>query len=230
MNQNKWSRNLRLPRWVEIVKSNSRGGLLFGLALGAWLAGGMAGQAQVTVAVDPGKSWIGYMSWYDTSDKYLGGTNCLTAKLPAGFVPNSASAARLVLGINSSTYATNGVFNLADGTPNRILDTDFYVELGTNYGGQTVTFNGVVESNSLPSQWTAYAVVKEFTPPNYGYVGADTVPLTSGAFTVSRHIGAGDLAQFGFYIYGPNTPPGSADSRQTVSILVANPAQPAVKK
>ena len=65
-------------------------------------------------------------------------------------MPTPDKPTRLLLGINTSTYATNGVFNLADGTPNRILENDLIVDVSKNFGGQTVAFKGVVESNSLP--------------------------------------------------------------------------------
>ena len=64
-----------------------------------------------------------------------------------------------MLGMNTNSYALDGTNDLANGTPNRHLDSDFYVDTGLAHGGETVTFSGTVESNSLPPSVEAYACV-----------------------------------------------------------------------
>lgn len=185
----------------------------------------------VTVTVDPTQNWQGFINYYTLADGYLGSFGAATSEVPAGFIPDQATATRVILGINTTTYdATSpasvggqpvNTFNNPDGSPNKHLESDFYVDVGTIYGGSSVTFNGSVESNGLPAGWTAYAFIKEFGP-GYAYVGpATTSPLTPGAFSVTRNIAVNNISQYGFYVYGPNTAPASADSLKKVSVLVA---------
>jgi hypothetical protein len=189
-----------------------------------------------TVTVDPTQTWIGFLNYLTTNDAYVGGFSIGPSDLPAGFIPDQASATRVILGINTSTYdamapASVGgqpvnTFNNPDGTPNKHLELDFYVDVGGLYSGTALTFNGTVESNGLPAGWVAYCVIKEFTS-GYGYVGATPVALpSSGPFTVTRLIAAGDNSQYGFYVYGPNMAPGSPASTKKVSILVATATLP----
>lgn len=185
----------------------------------------------VTVTVDPAQNWQGYLNYLTVTDAYVGGLPVSTADLPGAFAPDQATATRLNLGINTSTYDATDVgliggqamntFNNPDGSPNKHLETDFYVDAGTIYGGTALTFKGTVASNGLPAGWTAYAFIKEFGS-GYSYVGATTKPLTAGAFSINRNIAAGNISQYGFYVYGPNTAPGSANASKNISIIVGN--------
>ncbi len=189
----------------------------------------------VTVTVDPTQNWQGFLNYSTVGDAYVSGFSVATTDLPGGFLPDQTTATRLSLGINTSTYdATDAAaiggqpantFNKPDGSPNKHLETDFYVDVGTLYGGVDLTFKGTVESNGLPAGWIAYAVIKEFGP-GYSYVGAVTKRLTAGAFSVNRAIGVGNISQYGFYVYGPNTAPDSPQSLKTVSIFVGGTSTP----
>jgi hypothetical protein len=213
-----------IQRLAEILNPSVRRPLRLCLILAALFAVTFPGQAQFNAIVDPSQKWLGYISIYDTNEVFVRSMASPTANIRAVFVPTPASATRLLLGMNTNTYALDGTNDLADGTPNRHLDADVYVDTGMTYGGQTVTFSGTVESNSLPASVEAYAFVKEFTPPNYGFVGNSRVPLVAGTpFTISRPIADGNICQYGFYLYGPNAAPGSANARQAVSVLVAKP-------
>lgn len=179
-----------------------------------------------TVTVDPTKKWTGYLSYFTLDNGFLKGFSIAASNLPAVFIPNQASATRLILGINTSTYDATvrspfslpvNSFNNPDGTPNKNLEANFYVEENT-HGGQAMTFQGSVESNGIPAGWTAYAMIKEFMSA-YGFVGITTAPLTPGAFSVTRLIAPGNISQYGFYVYGPNTAPGSPNSAKKISIL-----------
>ncbi|MGN6552623.1 MAG: immunoglobulin domain-containing protein, partial [Verrucomicrobiota bacterium] len=128
-----------------------------------------------------------------------------------------------LLRVNTNTYnPADPYWSLPDGTGNKHLEANFYVDAGTTLGGQDVTFVGTVESNSLPAGWTCDAVIKEFAP-GYAYIGLTRVPIVGGeAFSVNRTIGAGNIAQYGFITYGPNAAPDSAAAQQAASIIVDN--------
>lgn len=183
--------------------------------------------AQITVKVDSTKNWVGWMNVFEMNNAYLWGQAWGTDALRAGFVPDTANAARLLLGVNTNTYNPDGYWNLEDGTPNKNLEANFYVDVATQYGGNEVTFVGTVESNSIPAGWTCVAVIKEFAS-GYAYIGDTRVALDAGQpFSVTRNIGPGNITQYGFLMYGPNAAPGSADAATAVSILVDN-ADPAI--
>jgi len=197
------------------------------LALSALFCGSIVAEAQITVKVDSTKSWAGFMNWYSTNDAYVGGGAWGIADLRARFAPAQVGATRVVLGVNTNTYNTGGYWNLADGTPNKHLEANLYVDVGTAFAGNDVTFLGTVESNSLPAGWTCYAIVKQFGS-GYSYQGDTRQDLAGGgAFSVTRTIPAGSICQYGFLLYGPNAAPGSPETTQAVSILVDN-ADPAI--
>lgn len=183
--------------------------------------------AQITVKVDSTRNWLGWMNVFDTNNAYIYGQSWGAADLRARFVPSPTNATRVVLAINTNSYNTGGFWNLADGTPNKLLEANFYVDVGTQFAGNDVTFIGTVESNTLPAGWTCEAVIKEFRG-GYAYVGDTRAPLVSGEpFSVTRYIAPGNITQYGFLLYGPNTPPGSPAAAEAVSVLVDN-ADPSI--
>jgi len=203
------------------MKSLSRNWIT-GVAVSAALLGGLTkAQSQITVKVDSTKPWAGFMNWYSTSDAYVAGGAWGLADLRARFAPALVGATRVVLGVNTNTYNTDGYWDLADGTPNKHLEANFYVDVGTSFGGNDVTFVGTIESNTLPAGWTCSAVIKQFGS-GYAYIGDTRVALSPGPFSVTRNIPAGNICQYGFLLYGPNAAPGSPATSQAVSIVVDN--------
>lgn len=198
------------------------------LTFAALLGVTASGLSQITVKVDSTKTWSGYMNWFDTNDAYVGGGAWGTDALRANFLPDLATATRVVLRVNTNTYNPADPFwNQPDGTPNKHLEANFYVDVGTTFGGNDVTFTGMVESNSLPVGWTCVAVIKQFAS-GYAYVGDTREELFGGnPFAVTRYIPAGNICQYGFLLYGPNTAPDSAVVLEGVSVLVDN-ADPAI--
>lgn len=210
------------------------------LAAAAFCGGTAQMNAQVSVKVDSTLPWAGFVNvWQTDGTSYVFGSAWGTADLRAAFIPTNSPSGwplnnGLVLQANTGTYNTNDVFwNNPDGTCNKVLEANFYRDVGTAFAGQTVTFTGTVVSNNLPAPsggavtgWECVAFIKEFTS-TYGFVGITTVPLTPGSFTVSMPIGAGHVAQYGFYVKGPNVAPNSADALRSVGILVED-ADPAI--
>jgi hypothetical protein len=229
-------------------------GLMLALLLGA----GLVAQSQITVKVDSTRNWMGYNNVVGTNgfaSYNFGYAVPNTADLRAQFIPTNSPSGwpfntHGVLRVNTNTYApgtgtvgtppNTNFWNYADGTPNRLIEANWYVDVGLAYAGQVVTFEGTVISNSIPlaslsglptvtpsSSWHVVAFIKEFTP-TYGFIGITVTPnLSPGSFTITRPIGANSITQYGFYTFGPNTAPGSPNSFAGLGVLVED-SDPAI--
>lgn len=177
----------------------------------------------IIVKVDPSRPWASYMNWFTTSDAYVAGSSWSMADLRAAFTPSAGAATRVLLRANTNTYnPADSYWNLPDGSPAKRLEANLYVDVGTSYGGNEVMFMGMVESNSLPAGWTAYAIIKQFGA-GYVYLGDTRVPLVTGTpFSITRFIPIGSICQYGFMVYGPNTAPNSPAALAGVSVIVDN--------
>jgi len=201
------------------------------LALGLTTVLAMPAAAQITVKVDSTKNWVGYVNVFNlpaNGGGYQFGSAWGLPDLRASFVPDKATATRVVIRVNTNTYNPGDAFwNLPDGTPQKNIEANFYVDVGTLYGGQDVTFIGTVESNTIPAGWTCEAIIKEFAP-GYSLLGDNRIPVVGGTpFSVNRQIGAGNIVQYGFVIFGPNAAPGSAAALAGASFLINN-ADPSI--
>jgi hypothetical protein len=185
--------------------------LLKAVALCALLAVSKA-NADVVFGVDSGAAWGGWMNVSELPSNggaYLWGSGWGTGDLTASF-----SGSTLTLGPNINCYnIADPYWTNPDGSPNKWMEANFVVDTGTAYGGQNVEFTGLTLANTLASPYTSVAFIKEFTS-SYGYVGMTTVSLVGGlSFDVTRAIGAGNVAQYGFMTTGPDANPA------TVSLL-----------
>jgi hypothetical protein len=203
-----------------------RQALLLSAAVGSLAASAMIAQAQTTVQVDSTKPWGGYMNVYDnvggTQGGYLWGSTWGTPALTAYFTGTSY----LTIIPNTNTWNVTDNYwvntNTVPFSGAKWMEANFYVDVGTAYAGQTVTFIGDVLTNNLVSPYTCLAVIKEFGP-GYSYVGMTTEPLVPGSpFTVSRTIGAGNITQYGFITTGPNANPATVASLGAVAVKVNN--------
>jgi len=187
-------------------------------------------QAQTTLQVDSTKNWVGYMNVYALSGggqgSYQFGNGWATNMLTAYF--NGTSTATLVP--NTNVWNRNDPYwvntNTVPDSGNKWMEANFYVDTGFTLAGQTVTFTGNVLNNTLVSPYTALAFIKEFGP-GYSYVGMTTAPLSTGNFTVTRPIGAGNICQYGFMTLGPDADPATAASLGKV-VLAVNNADPSL--
>ena len=168
--------------------------------------------ADVSVTINPGASWVGFMNVFETPQNggaYVFGSGWGTADLTAVF-----SGTTLTLGPNT-VGDPNPFWYTPSGGPgavgNKTMDANMYVEIGS-LPGQTLTFSGNVLANTLIGQvnqigngWTAVAFVKDFASDYSSFVSS-TVTLPTGAFNVSlatindpsRHV------QYGFEVIGPD--------------------------
>jgi hypothetical protein len=186
---------------LQILKSCLGAALLLGAASGL--------RADVTLTVDPGASWIGYMNVFELPSNggaYVFGQPWGTADLRATFSgPVLTLSPNTITDPNAFWYQGGGM----PGAPgNKTMDASFYQETTGVYTGQTVTFTGNVLDNSFTSAHSSVAFIKDFAP-DYSSSVNTTVLLTPGVFTISlltindpaRHI------QFGFETTGVNVWP-----------------------
>jgi hypothetical protein len=185
--------------------------------------------ADTVVTVDPSATWNGFMNVFELPSNgggFVFGSGWGTADLTATF-----SGPVLTLGPNS-VNDPNSFWYTPSGGPgaagNKIMDANMYVEppAGT-LSGQTVTFTGVVLSNSLTSPYTSVAFIKDFAPDFSSFTQV-TAPLTPGPFAISlatlpglRHV------QYGFETKGPNvwvTDRGPVGEVQIVAAGIPEPA------
>lgn len=179
-----------------------------GLCVAAGILGGTtAASAAVTRTVDPGLPWLGFVNIFELPSNggaYVFGSAWGTTDLTAVFAGDV-----LTLGPNSvndtSTFWYQG--GGGPGAPgNKIVDASMYVEETDTLAGQTVTFTGIVLSNTFTSAHTSVAFVKDFAP-DYSSFTVATVPLTTpGEFSVSLDTssGVGRHVQFGLETTGVN--------------------------
>jgi hypothetical protein len=197
------------------------------MAVGCALVGAaLPGQAQTTVQVDSTKPWVGYMNVYlnvdNTEGGYQFGSGWGTAALTAYFVGTNY----VVITPNTNVWNPADPYwvdtNTVPYSGNKWMEANFYVDVGTAFAGQTVTFIGNTLSNTLVSPYTSLAVIKEFAP-GYSFIGQTTAPLVPGTpFNVQRAIGAGNICQYGFITTGPDADPATFTTLGNVALAVNN--------
>jgi hypothetical protein len=169
--------------------------------------------ADATVTVDPGHPWLGFMNVFEIPQNggaYVFGSPWGTADLRATF-------SGPVLGLSPNTVNDPDPFwytpsGQPGATGNKIMDANMYVETTGVYTGETLTFTGLVLSDTLLASqdangngWTSVAFIKDFAP-DYSSFNIVTAPMVNGVFSISlatindpaRHV------QFGFETIGPN--------------------------
>jgi hypothetical protein len=162
--------------------------------------------AQVTVTVDPGANWLGFMNVFELPSNgggYVFGSGWGTADLVATFSGPVLTLAPNTIGDPNPFWYQGGGGPGAPG--NKTMDANMYVEETGPLSGTTVTFTGRVLSNSLTSAHTSVAFIKDFAP-DYSSNVTVTVPLTPGDFSVSlaTNPAPGRHVQYGFETIGPN--------------------------
>jgi hypothetical protein len=166
----------------------------------------------VTVTVNPGSTWLGFMNVFNLSQD--GGAYQFSSPWGTSDLTATFTGSTLKLGTNN-IGDPNGYWYKGGGGPgaqgNKTMDANMYVE--TNDGslaGQTLTFTGNVSSNtlfgkqdSLGNTWTSVAFIKDFAP-DYSSAVVTAIPLNVGTFSISlplindpaRHV------QYGFQTIG----------------------------
>jgi hypothetical protein len=188
----------------------------------------LSGQAQpqITVLVNPAKTWAGYMNVFTlptAGSVYQFGGPWGAADLRAAF---SADLLTLRPCTNVSN-PTDAYWVKPDGSGNKQMEANWYVDTATLLGSN-ITFSGNVVDYKLSSNYTCRAFIKVF-PADYSSVLAQAyAPLTNGNqfFTVNL-IATNALAahvQYGFITLGPNAPwTNSPDSTGYITIRTNAP-------
>jgi hypothetical protein len=187
------------------------------LLLGVCTSFSASTNADATFTVEQSHAWAGHMNVFDNpldGGVYLWGSGWGIPDLVSIF-DNGANTLTLspntIGDPNEYWYECTGSGTAPNcGSPgasgNKIMDANTYVNLPDNtYGGQTITFEGTVLSNSLSGPHVAKAFIRDFAP-DYGSYFESSVVLTPGPFSINLAIdsGVGRHAQFGFNFNGPN--------------------------
>ena len=193
--------------------------------------------AQLTVDVDPSKTWNGYMNVFANANGsqggYLFGSSWGVADLRSVFAPSTLTLAPnfncytdSLGGSNADraywTDSTNGGV-----TPgplgNKWMEANTYVE-DSALIGSNVTFQGNLDSfNLLSPNYTAVAFIKALDPNNgYATVTYESSVLSAaGPFSVSadlRTAGTDYIIQYGFTVSGINANPTDAGTFGTAVV------------
>lgn len=177
-------------------------------ALAVILSGGIrTAQADVSLTIDPGAAWLGYMNVFElpaNGGGFVFGSGWQPADLPATFSGSTLTLAPNSINDPSTFWYIGGGGPGAQG--NKVMEGSMYVEPAAgSLSGQTVTFSANVLSNTLIDPYTSVAFIKDFAP-NYSSFVEVSVPLVNGVFSISletiadptRHV------QYGFTTKGPN--------------------------
>ncbi len=96
--------------------------------------------------------------------------------------------------------------NGGPGAPgNKIMEANLFQQVDDAFGGQTVTFEGEILSNSFTQAHMASIFIRDFAP-DFSSFNETIVPAAPGAFSISlaTDAGAGRHVQWGFQVKGEN--------------------------
>ncbi len=163
------------------------------------------GNADVLVnGVNSGDSWYGYMNVFETPANgggYVFGSSWGLADLRASWLTST----KLALASNTNCWNDADPFWVVGGVGNKSMEANTYREWFGGLGGQTVTFNYDVLSNTLPAGYTAQAFIKVLDPDlGWATVQSTFLALTPGAGSLSLTVNpiATPVTQVGFMVTG----------------------------
>ena len=192
------------------------------VALVASLAWCIPANADMSVGVDPGSTWVGYMNVFQTdATTWEWGSGWGTADLAAEFIGNE-----LKLGPNTNCWNAADPYWVDNGVGNKFMEANMYFE-ATDLQNELAAFSGHVNANTLDSGYQSQAFVKVLDP-NAGWATVQSVfaPLVAGRdFNVSLTVNdtAGLITQFGFMTTGLVADPAVDHG----SVLIAAVPEPA---
>ncbi len=201
------------------------------------LAGSCFGSlfAQNDVNLSASDNWVGYMNWFELSGAYVTGASWGVADLKTEI---DSSANTITLKPNYNTFADNPTdpywVDTVSNTGNKVMEATTYVEPGSTFNGNDLTFSGSVSSNTLDTNYTATFFIKALDPNNgyqdaFGGTKVFDLPA-SGNFSVSAtaaELAAGLIIQYGFTVRGVNANP--ANEANLGSVVVTAPIASSTK-
>jgi len=183
--------------------------LLSALTACALVGGALESRAQVSVDVNPGSDWLGYMNVFElpaNGGGFVFGSPWGIPDLTATFVGNPGT---LTLGPNT-IGDPDPFWYIGGGGPgapgNKIMEANLYVEPVGSLPGTTVTFDVNVSANTLTSAHQSYIFVKDYAPDYSSFVESKVLIAGTGPYSASlatindpaRHV------QYGFQTVGPD--------------------------
>lgn len=149
---------------------------------------------------------------------------------PTTLVRASMNTSNDVITLQPNTYVYDGATNAADpsayinpdGSSAAYLEQDYFIG-NDSLAGDVVTFAGYCSSNSLNSNYTARAWIKDGSP-DWSVEHRYDAPLVAGKpFHVTLATTAGDHIQFGFGLWGPDNSGTNPITRGAVEVKVYSP-------
>jgi len=204
-------------------------GLLASILGGVVLLATAGRASAITVSVDPSATWLGYMNVFELPENggaFVYGEPWGIPDLTATF-----SGPVLTLGPNSVNDPNPYWYTPSGGpgsTGNKNMEANMYVEDSVALVGQTVTFTGFVQANTLVEPYTSVAFIKDFSP-SYSSFNTITVPLAPGPFSITLETLAeeGRHVQYGFATTGPNVWITDVGPKGNVQVTASAPLDPA---
>lgn len=148
---------------------------------------------------------------------------------PTSLVRATMNTANDVITLQPNTYVYDGATNPInsayvnpDGSSAAYLEQDYYIQ-NDSLAGDTLTFSGFCSSNSLNTNYTARAWIKDGSP-DWSVEHRYDAPLTAGQpFNVTFTSTAGDHIQYGFGLWGPDNSATNPITQGAVEVKVYSP-------
>ncbi len=195
------------------MKSFFKKSIPAGLTVVALLSATLQGNSQVTLLVDSTQTWVGYMNvfnmpttpGYGNEGVYVQGGVWGTSALTDFFDVYATNT--LTITPCTNVWNPNDSFWVnTNGTPNKIMDANFYVE-NNALAGQSLTFTGVCVSTSLVFPYTNTVFIKDLNSSDAIVQQAVTQLIPGQPFSISLTPSVGDHVQYGFETIGPDASP-----------------------
>lgn len=168
---------------------------------------------------DSSADWAGFMNVFELDAMtYAFGSDWALADLTATFDDGAPSVT-----MSAAEIDTADAFWYQNGTGgpgaagNKLMEANMTQEFIGCLNGQTVTFSGHVQSNTLAEGYQASIFIRDFAPDYSSFVET-SIGATPGPFSISLAT-IDDPArpvQIGFQMVGPNVWPGDAAAAGTV--------------
>jgi hypothetical protein len=164
-------------------------------------------QAAVVGVGNSTAPWLGYMNVFDFGGNFQFGSGWGVGDLRTQFDDGASTLTLLPNSIGDPNPYWYTPFGGPGSTGNKIMEANLYQEvLGGGLGGQTVTFNGTVLSNSFTSAHTVTAFIRDFAGDFSSVVESSVVLSGPGAFSLSLNTinDSSRVVQWGLQVKGVN--------------------------
>lgn len=183
-----------------------------------------------TVSVDSSALINGYVNVFELPSNG-GGFVFGSGWAPADLATSFSNSTTVTLAVNS-VNDTNPFWYSPSGGPgstgNKIVEANLYAETNVGTLGDTsLTFEGIVLSNTFGPSHTVSAFIRDFAP-DFSSFNSQTVALSPGGFTVTLALinDAARHVQYGFTVTGPTVWITDAASFGTTVVTAAAVPEP----